>query len=75
VAAVARQADICMSLLYRWRRRSGLAGRRPSSSGTKEVARSSGEPALVVEFSAGPRVSIACGAPEARVAAPLRAVR
>ena len=77
VADVARQADICTSLLYRWRQSfaasSGFAPvvvrAEPSMDGP------SAEPAVVVEFTAGPRVLIAAGAPVALVAAALRALR
>ena len=81
VADVSRQADVCSSVIYRWRRTymaGGTAGdfapavvvdapRRRTSPGT--------EPAMVVEFSGGARVSITSIAPAALVTAALRALR
>ena len=77
VAEVARQAEICTSLLYRWRQSIGASsGFAPVIVRSDPAAdRLSAEPALVVEFAAGPRVLIAGGAPEALVAATLRALR
>lgn len=77
VAEVARQAEICTSLLYRWRQSFGAsAGFAPVIvRGEPSAHGVASEPALVVEFAAGPRVLIAAGAPEALVAAALRALR
>ena len=78
-ADVARLADVCTSVLYRWRQ---LYMARPKPGFAPAVVvdapsrRSTGaEPAMVVEFSGGARVSIAAGAPAALVTAALRALR
>jgi transposase len=77
VADVARQADVCTSVIYRWRR-AYLAVGRPAGFAPAVVvdAPSRGgagaEPAIVVEFSGGARVSIAASAPVALVTAALR---
>src|SRR5437868_5830144 len=80
VADVARQADVCTSVIYRWRRAYGVAassGFAPavviddgSQAGAARAA-----PAMVVEFGGGARVSIAETAPAALVTAVLRALR
>lgn len=75
---VARQADVCPSVLYRWRQIYRVGGRSegfapavvvdaPGPRGT--------EPAMVVEFLGGARVSITSSAPAALVTAALRALR
>jgi transposase len=83
VADVARQADICTSLIYRWRRAHLSAQASPGfvpavivetpASSSASVA--IGGPAMVVELSCGARVSIASTAPAALVTAALRALR
>ena len=79
VTDVARQADVCTGVIYRWRRTymTVAQGFAPAvvvdaqaSRGSREV-----EPAMVVEFSGGARVSIAASAPAALVTATLRALR
>ena len=79
VSAVARRADICTSLIYRWRReRRESAGFVPAvliddppieASGAR-----AGSTAMVVELAGGARVSIAVSAPAALVTATLRAL-
>jgi transposase len=75
---VARQADVCPSVLYRWRRIYMVGGRSGGFAPAVVVdapgARSA-EPAMVVEFSSGARVSIAASAPATLVTAALRALR
>jgi transposase len=80
-AEVARQADVCTSVIYRWRQLY-LARDKPDGFAPAVVVdapRSRGgagaEPAMVVEFSGGARVSIAASAPAALVTAALRALR
>lgn len=81
VAEVARQADVCTSVIYRWRRAYRVAeqalGFAPAvvvdSSSPADAARVA--PALVVELSSGARVSIASTASTALVTAALRALR
>ena len=81
VAEVARRADICTSLIYRWRR--DLAGEAPSgfvpvllsderAPGGEAVA---SKPAVVVELSGDRRVKIDAGADLALVTTVLRALR
>ena len=80
VADVARQADVCTSVIYRWRQLY-MTQDRPGGFAPAVVvdAPSRGgagaEPAMVVEFCSGARVSIAAGAPAALVTAALRALR
>jgi transposase len=81
VADVARQADICTSLIYRWRQAYSAAEPPPGfaqavvvdASGPASAARA--EPAMVVEFSSGARVRIASTASAELVTAALRALR
>ena len=81
VAEVARRADICTSLIYRWRR--DLAAATPTgflpallsddrAPGGEAVAP---KPAIVVELPGDRRVKIDAGADPALVAAVLRALR
>ena len=81
IADVARQADICTSLIYKWRSEERGPGRGagfapailvddPTSLGT-----AAGAAAIVVEFAAGARVRIGVQAPTALVTATLRALR
>jgi transposase len=82
VAEVARRADICTSLLYRWRR-AHLAAQTPAF--VPAVVRdedqaaslgSRGSPAaIVVELTRGVRVQINAAAPASLVEATLRALR
>lgn len=80
VAEVARQADVCTSVIYRWRRAYRVAapsGFAPAvvvdDSAPAGAARAA--PAMVVEFGNGARVSIAGTASTALVTAVLRALR
>ena len=81
VADVARQADVCTSVIYRWRRTYMTGGRSEGFAPAVLVdAQASGgsrgaEPAMVVDFSSGARVSIAASAPAGLVTAALRALR
>jgi transposase len=78
VAETARQAEICTSLLYRWRRTMVM---EPSAGAgfvpvvVKGSAPPSGDPVVIVEFAAGARVSVGAGAPAGLVAAVLQALR
>ena len=82
VAEVARRADVCTSLLYRWRRAHMAAqapvfipavvgddGPSPASCSTKSEA------AITVEFASGVTVRIGATAPAVLVEAALRALR
>lgn len=79
-ADVARRADVCTSVLYRWRQLH-MARDRPGGFAPAVVVdapRRGGagiEPAMVVEFSGGARVSIAASAPAGLVTAALQALR
>jgi transposase len=76
-SGVARQADVCPSVLYRWRQI--YMGGKSGSFAPAVVVDARGdrgaEPAMLVEFSGGARVSIAASAPAALVTAALRALR
>jgi transposase len=83
VAEVARQADICTSLIYRWRR-AYVSAEAPSgfapavvmdTPASSAAGASRAEPAMVVELSCGARVSIASTASATLVTAALRALR
>jgi len=80
VADVARQADVCTSVIYRWRRAysvaapSGFAPAVVVDDGA-QVGAARAAPAMVVEFSDGARVSIASTASARLVTAVLRALR
>ena len=78
-ADVARQADVCTSVLYRWRRiymaRDRASGFAPAVVTDATGSRPGAEAAMVVEFSGGARVSIVASAPAALVTAALRALR
>ena len=76
-----RQADVCTSVIYRWRQIYMAVGRSagfapavlldaPGERGSPGT-----DPAMVVEFSGGARVSIASSAPATLVTAALRALR
>lgn len=79
VADVARQADVCTSVIYRWRQLYMVQDRPGGFAPAVVVDAPRGspgaEPAMVVEFSGGARVSIATSAPAALVTAALRALR
>jgi transposase len=80
VADVARQADVCTSVIYRWRQlymaRDRAGGFAPAVVVDAPSRGGAGAgPAIVVEFSGGARVSIASCAPAALVTAALRALR
>jgi transposase len=80
-AETARQADICTSLLYRWRRASRAMaapiGFSPAVliEGPEVSAGRIAGPAVLVELPGGARVSVMTGAPAALVTAVLRALR
>src|ERR1700751_5735549 len=74
VAETARQAEICTSLLYRWRRTMGAeAAVEPGFVPVvvKSSASPPSAPVIVVEFAVGARVSVGVGAPAALVSAVL----
>jgi transposase len=81
VAEVARRAEICTSLLYRWRQ-SHMAASAPAFV-PAVITEASGasprsavcEPALIVELPSGARVQINSSAPKALVEAALRSLR
>ena len=80
VADVARQYDVCTSLIYKWRREvraQTIAGFMPvmlSERAAEEPPQRSVEPAIVVEFSGGARVNISAQAPAALVSLTLKAL-
>lgn len=80
ISEVARRADICTSLIYRWRQlRREAAGFVPAML-VDEPPREApgaltGATAIVVELAGELRVSIAASAPAALVTAALRALR
>jgi len=79
VADVARQADVCTSVIYRWRRAYMAAppvgGFAPAVVVDAPPHRAGAEPVMVVELPGGARVSIAAGAPASLVTAALGALR
>ncbi|HEY1926834.1 MAG TPA: transposase [Caulobacteraceae bacterium] len=80
VSEVARRADICTSLIYRWRReRREAAGFVPAmlvdDPPVEATGPGTGSVAIVVELTGGARVSIGASAPAALVTAALRALR
>jgi len=85
VAQVARGADICTSLLYRWRQahlaaqRAPLVGFSPAvlieDSGPSLACAAPSEPAITVELAGGVQVKFSATAPTALVTATLRALR
>ncbi len=80
VSAVARRADICTSLIYRWRReRLEAAGFVPAvlvdDAPIDPPVTRAGPTAIVVELGGGGRVSIAACASADLVTATLRALR
>ena len=80
VADVARQFDICTSLIYKWRREARAEtapGFMPVTlkEGVEGFAPRGPEPALVVEFAGGVRVALSAHAPAGLVNAVLKALR
>lgn len=81
VADVARRHDVCTSLIYKWRRAAQAeapAAFMPVMLSAPEVAGPSSrgaEPAIVVEFSSGARVTVGAHAPAALVGATLKSLR
>jgi transposase len=81
VSEVARRADICTSLIYRWRKeeRRVEAGFVPArlveASDPVPPGAAAGSAAIVVELAGGTRVSIGSAASVALVTAALRALR
>jgi transposase len=80
VARTARQAEICTSLLYRWRRRMELEacegpGFAPVVVKSSASASALYDPAVVVELAVGARVAVGAGAPVSLVSAILQALR
>jgi len=82
VAEAARQADICTSLIYRWRqtylvrdRRAGFAPAVIVDEALAAPGAARAEPVMVVELSCGARVGIAPAASASLVTAALRALR
>jgi transposase len=80
-AETAWRADICRSLLYRWRRLQ-QAGTDPVGfapamliEGPKPVAERHDGPAILVELAGGVRVTVTADAPAVLVAATLKALR
>ena len=78
---VARRADVCSSVLYRWRQ-IYMAQDRPAGfapavvvDAPRDARSAAAEPAMVVEFSGGARVRITSSAPAALVTAALQALR
>ena len=79
----ARRADICTSLLYRWRRAfmdpPQPAGFAPAvlieGPATAPLREQPDPPAVVVELPSGARVSLAANAPDCLVVATLKALR
>jgi transposase len=81
VTEVARRADICTSLIYKWLREE----REPQADAgfaaailvddAAPLASAPDAAAIVVEFAAGARVRIGAAAPAALVTATLRALR
>lgn len=81
VAEVARRADICTSVLYRWRQMH-LAAQRPAfvpaivrDEGQADGSCSVLEAAITVELRPGTTVRISMTAPAALVEATMRALR
>ena len=77
VADVARQYDVCTSLIYKWRREARgerAAGFIPVTLKEEPAGRGS-EPALLVEFAGGVRVMVGAHAPAGLVSAVLKALR
>ena len=80
ISEVARRADICTSLIYRWRQlRREAAGFVPAvliDAPPSEAPGAGADPtSIVVELAGGARVSIAASASAALVTAVLRALR
>jgi transposase len=80
ISEVARRADICTSLIYRWRQlRREAAGFVPAVLVDEPPCETpgalTGSTAIVVDLAGGARVNIAASAPAALVTAALRALR
>jgi transposase len=81
VAEVARRADICTSLLYRWRQEQRAQRRAPAFVPAVMVdaqiasSASGSEAVIVVELAAGTRVTIAAAASPTVISATLGALR
>jgi transposase len=80
VADVARQFDVCTSLIYKWRREA--RGELPGAFMPVTLKEDPGagvprcpEPALLVELAGGVRVAVGAHAPAALVNAVLKALR
>jgi transposase len=85
VAEVARRADICTSLVYKWRREARQSARASTSGFAPVLVEASpaspisppvaGEPGVIVVEVNEVRVRIGAGAPSALIAATLKALR
>ena len=79
VAEVARRADVCSSLVYKWRREARRAasacGFVPVVVETAPPAASPSEPGVIVAEVKEARVRIGADAPPAVIAATLKALR
>ncbi len=85
VAEVARRADICTSLVYKWRREARQSARASTSGFAPVLIKASpalsvsspaaGEPGVIVVEVNEARVRIGAGAPSALIAATLKALR
>ena len=81
VADVARRYDVCTSLIYKWRRAADAAASSVlvpvvvSSSKILGPRCGGSDPAIVIEFSGGARVTVGADAPAALVSAVLKALR
>lgn len=81
VADVARQYDVCTSLIYKWRRDAGRPGAGEAFvpavivEGTIGLEGRSTAPAIMVELPRGVRVTVGAHAPAALVSAALKALR
>jgi transposase len=80
VSEVARRADICTSLIYRWRQAwREAAGFVPAmlvdDAPVEALGAGTGAAAIVVEFAGGTRVNIGASASAGLVTAALRALR
>ena len=86
VAEVARRADVCTSLVYRWRREAramASAGPAICAGGRRDAAatvasiprRASSEPGVILVEMRDARIRIGANAPSAVIAATLKALR
>jgi transposase len=83
VSEVARRADVCTSLIYRWRRELGQAGGGFAEvvvvppfveAAPREISAPAGAPAIEIEVSGGSRVSIPASTPPDLAAAVIAAL-